>query len=96
VAGRISTAISLVAATALMAVQISGTPGICQWAAPKIGAHALYEDVSDQFKRGVDAYQQGDYEAAVFQLETARGMQPKSVWVRSYLAETYRKLLRFQ
>jgi len=96
VAGRLSTAISVVAATALIIVQMSATPGACQWTSARIDAHDLYEDVSDQFKRGVEAYQQGDLESAVYQLETARGMQPKSVWVRSYLAETYRKLRRFQ
>ena len=86
VAGRFYKALSVLATAAVLLGQpVEG-----------FGIHKLFEDVTDQFKKGVDLYQQGDLEGALTQLEAARGLQPKSVWVRGYLAETYRKLRRFQ
>ncbi|HEY9869542.1 MAG TPA: tetratricopeptide repeat protein [Candidatus Obscuribacterales bacterium] len=95
-AGRFDRALSVLATVAVLFGQPLVAWAASQWPVEGFGIHKLFEDVTDQFKKGVDLYQQGDLEGALTQLETARGLQPKSVWVRGYLAETYRKLRRFQ
>lgn len=95
-AGRRSTALSVVVQAALVVTQAFGAPGFGQWKSDGFDLHKLFQGVTEQFKRGVEAYQLGDLETALYQLEQARGLQPKNVYIRSYLAETYRKLRRFQ